>query len=69
MAIIFEKTNLGRYVLKIGDDENCLKNSKNAHTHAMVKKNSLSKLGLEQIGHDKFPSSLEDDGFERTDKI
>ena len=35
MAIIFEKTNLGRYVLKIGDAENCLKNSKNAHTHAM----------------------------------
>ena len=35
MAIIFEKTNLGRYVLKIGDAENCLKNSKNAHTHAI----------------------------------
>ena len=52
MAIIFEKTNLGRYVLKIGDAENCLKNSKNAHTHAMAyvslrlrKKTQFSKNG------------------------
>ena len=47
MAIIFEKTNLGRYVLKIGDAENCLKNSKNAHTHVSfrLKKTQFSKNG------------------------
>ena len=32
-------------------------------------KNSQSKLGWEQIGHDKFSWLLEDDGFEMTDKI
>ena len=46
MAIIFEKTNLGRYVLKIGDAENCLKNSKNAHTHAMYVSLRLRKKKL-----------------------
>ena len=48
MAIIFEKTNLGRYVLKIGDAENCLKNSKNAHTHAMYVSLSLKKNSIFQ---------------------